>query len=56
MISLLQEKIAGADHRGRAVFARLSTGVVVLNTIRGMDVCVRLFYLLSCVGSGLAKG
>jgi hypothetical protein len=32
-----------AGHSGRAVFARLNTGIVGSNPARGMDVCLRLF-------------
>jgi hypothetical protein len=46
-----------AGRRGRAVFARLNTGIVGSNPARGMDVCLRLIlFVLSCVGSGLAMG
>jgi hypothetical protein len=38
--------------KASTVLARLNTGIVGSNPIRGMDVCVRLF----CVGSGLATG
>jgi hypothetical protein len=48
-----------ADHSGRAdsasiVFARSNVGVVGSNSIRGMDVCVRLFCVcvVLCVGRG----
>jgi hypothetical protein len=42
--------------RAWTIFARSNTGVVGSNTTRGMDVCVRLFCVVPCVGSGLATG
>jgi hypothetical protein len=43
---------------GRSVFARSNAWIVCSNPTRGMDVCVRLFYVcvVLCVGSGLATG
>jgi hypothetical protein len=38
------------------LFARLNTGVLGSNPTRNMDVCLRLFFVLSYVGSGLATG
>jgi hypothetical protein len=40
----------------RTVFARSNTGVVGSNTVRDMDVCVRLFCVCAvlCVDSDLA--
>jgi hypothetical protein len=38
------------------IFARSNTGIVGSNPTQGMDVCLRLFCVLSCVGSGLATG
>jgi hypothetical protein len=42
------------------IFARWNTGIVGLNPTRGMDVCVRLFYVyvgsFFCVDSGLETG
>jgi hypothetical protein len=40
------------------VFACSNPGIVGLKATRGMDVCVRLFYVcvVLCVGSGLATG
>jgi hypothetical protein len=38
------------------VFARYNTGVVISNLTRGMDVCLRLFCVLSCADSGLTTG
>jgi hypothetical protein len=53
-----------ADHSGHTqckawtVFANPNIGIMRLNRIRGMDVCVRLFSVcvVLCVGSGLATG
>jgi hypothetical protein len=38
------------------VFARSNTGIVGSNPNRGVDICVRLFYVcvILCSGSGLA--
>jgi hypothetical protein len=48
----------GADHSGRAVFARSNTGIVGSNPTRGVGVCVLLFCVcvVVCIGSGLATG
>jgi hypothetical protein len=47
-----------ARSKAWAVFACLKTGIVGSNPTRGMDVCVRLFYVcvVLCTGSGLATG
>jgi hypothetical protein len=47
-----------ARSKAGTFFARSNTGIVSLNPTRGMDVCVRLFYvcIVLCVGSGFATG
>jgi hypothetical protein len=44
-----------AQSKARTVFARLNAGIVGSNSTQGMEVCVRLCFVL-CVGSGLATG
>jgi hypothetical protein len=36
------------------VFARSNIGIVGLSSTQGIDVCMRLFCVVLCVGSGLA--
>jgi hypothetical protein len=47
-----------ARSKAKTVFARSSAGIVGLNPIQGMGVCVRLFCVrvVLCVGSDLATG
>jgi hypothetical protein len=47
-----------ARSNARTVFARSNIGIVSSNPTRGMDVCLRLFYVcvFLYVGSGLATG
>jgi hypothetical protein len=56
-MSQLKPTTAAARSKAGTVFVRSNTGVMGSNPTRGMDVCVRLFYVFVVyVGSGLATG
>jgi hypothetical protein len=56
-VSFLPTPVA-ARSKAWNVFVRSNTGILGSNPTRGMNVCVRLFYVcvVLCVGSGLAMG
>jgi hypothetical protein len=57
VVAKLQIAVAPESY-ARNVFAQSNTGVVSSSPTRGMDICVRLFYVFVAlpVGSGLGTG